>query len=128
MQTASLILVLFSAAWLLFVGGLMLFRPDDCLRWLSQMASTWRINVTELGLRGLAGAALVVRSPSSKMPEVFEIGGWFIVATSVILLLIPRRWHAAYAVWWSNKLSSAQVRLASPFSAVFGLTLAYLAI
>jgi len=103
-------------------------RPGDCLRWLSMMASTWKINATELGLRGLAGAALIVRSPSAKAPDGFEVAGWFILASSVALLLTPRRVHAAYAVWWSKKLPEAFVRSMSPITAVVGVVVIYLAI
>lgn len=128
MQIVALILVLLSSAWLVFVAWLMWKRPADCLRWLSLMATTWQINVTELGLRGLAGVALVLRSDSSKAPDLFELGGWFILVSSMVLLLVPRRWHAAYAVWWSKKFSAKNVRLVSPLSGLFGLTLAYLAL
>lgn len=128
MQFVALMLVMLSSAWLVFVAWLMWNRPADCLHWLSLMASTWQINVSELGLRGLAGVALVVRSGSSKAPDLFELGGWFVVVSSVVLLLIPRQWHAAYAVWWSKKFSANHVRILSPFSALFGLSLAYLAL
>ncbi len=128
MQFVALLGVLLASGWLALVGWLMWNRPNDCLHWLGLMASTWRINVTELGLRGLAGAALVVRSPSSKLPEQFEIVGWFVLVSSVVLILIPRRWHAAYAVYWSRKLSAKFVRLAAPLTAAFGISLGYLAI
>lgn len=103
-------------------------RPSDCLRWLGMLGSTWKINIAELGLRALAGAAVVVRSSSAKAPDGFELAGWFILVSSVALLLIKREWHAAYAVWWSKKLPENYIRLMSPITAAAGLMLIYLAI
>ena len=128
MQLGALLIIMLASVWLILVGWLMWGRPNDCLHWLSLMASTWKINVTELGLRSLSGAALVVRSPSSKMPEQLEIFGWFVLASSVVLILIPREWHAAYAVYWSKKLSAKFVRFVAPFAFASGISLAYFAI
>jgi hypothetical protein len=119
---ASAILV-GSALWLIAVGILMLVRPQLCLSVLSKTASTRRINNTEQGLRLLAGLALVVRAPFSDLPRVFEIGGWFIVVSSITLLFIPLRWHAGYAVWWANALPLWAVTPVAPLSVAAGLGL-----
>lgn len=128
MQFGALMIVVLASAWLVLVSWLMWNRPNDCLRWLGLMASTWQINVTELGLRGLVGAALVVRSASAKVPDQFELVGWFVLFSSIFLLLIPRKWHAAYAVWRSEKLSARFVKLMSPPTAALALLLTHLAI
>lgn len=128
MQYLALIGVILAGLWLVLVAGLMWFLPDRCLRWLGLMASTWRINIIELGLRGLAGLALVGRAEMSKAPTAFEISGWFIVVTSILILLTPRRLHAAYAVWWSGKLPSSFVRLMALPTAIGGALIVYAAI
>jgi hypothetical protein len=128
MQYLALIGVILAETWLVLVAGLMWFWPDRCLRWLGLMASTWRINIIGLGLRGLAGLALVGRAGLSKAPAAFEISGWFIIVSSVLILLTPRRLHAAYAVWWSGKLPSAFVRLMALPTAIGGALIAYAAI
>ena len=120
MQAASLVVIYTAALWLVAVGVFMAVRPHSALAFLRQTAATWRINIAEQGLRLLAGAALVVRAPSSKFPQVFEIGGWFIVASSVVLLLIPLRLHAGYAIWWSNALPPWAVRVIAPLSIAAG--------
>ncbi len=106
----------------------MAVRPDRCLHILSLTASNHRVNLTEQGLRLLAGIAMVVRAPLSKLPDVFEMGGWFIVATSVALMIIPLRWHSGYAVWWSKKLPFWAVRAVAPFSISAGAALVYFAL
>ena len=75
MQAAALILVMAAGAWLARAGVLMAFRPSYCLDLFERMtadleAFSWRLQVTEQGLRILAGAALIVRAPASRNPMV----------------------------------------------------------
>ena len=49
-------------------------------------------------------AALVVRAPEAITPPVFHWAGWIIVVTAVLLAILPLRWHAGYAQWWSRNL------------------------
>lgn len=127
MQVIALFIVAAAGLWLVCVALLMIVRPRDFLHFLSLTASTWRINVAEQGLRLLAGVALIVRAESSKLPILFELGGWFIVASSVLLLMVPLRWHAAYAIWWSRRLTPSIVRLIGAFAAALGMGLVYAA-
>lgn len=120
--------VLLGSLWLVFVGWLMWTRPRDCLRWLGLFASTWQINIVELGLRGATGLAMICRAPWSKVPDFFEFGGSFIVLSSLAILLVPRRWHAAYAVWWSNHLPVLVLRMLAPVTVLAGGLFAYLAL
>src|SRR5690606_2842495 len=91
-------------------------------------ASNWRLNIVEQGLRMLAGAALVVRAPDSKVPLVFEVAGWFLVASSVLILVAPIRWHGAYGRWWVGRIKPALVRLLSPLPVLAGGGLIYAAL
>jgi len=127
-QTIALILVILSGFWLYWVAWQMAVRPSVCLHWLGLMASTWRINLTELGLRALAGLAFVVRSGASKAPQFFELFGWFLFASAIVLVLVPRRWHAGYAVFWSRSLSARTVRLFALPTAAFASALIYCAL
>ena len=73
-------------------------RPQRFLNLLSLTAFSGSINNTEQGLRLLAGLAMIVRAEFSRLPGLFEIGGWFIILSSLILLVMPLRWHATYAI------------------------------
>ncbi len=110
METAALLVVAAAGLWLVATALLMALRPLSFLHVLSLTASSRRINNIEQGLRLLAGLALIIRAGDSKLPILFEVGGWFIITSSVILLVLPLRWHAAYAVWWSLKLKPWVVR------------------
>ena len=127
MDIAALIVIVTSGAWLIAVALLMALQPNRFLHLLSLTASSWRVNLTEQGLRLVAGAALVIRADVSKLPMLFQVGGWFVVASSVVLLLMPLRLHAAYAIWWSRKLTLGAVRAIAPVSGAFGAALVYAA-
>lgn len=119
--------------WLVGVAALMAARPATCIALFERMtaglqASTRRrFDLTEQGLRILAGAALIVRAPASKLPLPFEIAGWALVLTSVLILALPVRWHAAYGAWWCGRLRPTAIRLLSPVPAIVGAGLIYTA-
>ncbi len=125
---ASQSVVIFFGIWLIAVSILMFASPRTALRYLSKMASTNFINYLEISLRMIAGLALVAYSDSSKFPAIFNIFGLFVVITSAILFLVPRKWHALYSVWWSNKLKPPFVRFASAFSLAAGVFFIYAAV
>ncbi len=128
MNSAALTVIAASGVWLIAVACLMAFRPTRFLHLLSLTASSWRINLAEQGLRLVAGFALIVRADASKLPLLFEVGSWFIVGSSVVLLLMPLRWHAGYAIWWSRKLTTRSVRAIAPVSGALGAALIYAAV
>jgi hypothetical protein len=107
---------------------MMVLRPARCLDILRLTASTTRINVTEQGLRMAAGAAMMMRAPQAKLPLVFEVGGGFIAVSSLLLMIMPLRWHASYAIWWADRLPLWAVRMVAPFSVAAGLALMFFAI
>ena len=125
MAAAALIILLAASLWLIAVGLFMACRPKIMLDFLSLTASSHRVNLTEQGLRMLCGMALVIRAGSSKFPELFEVGGWFLICSSAMLMLIPLRLHAGYAKSWAHRLPHWAVRVISPFSLIAGLGLAY---
>lgn len=125
MATATQCLIILSGLWLVAVGILMLASPQAAIRYLGKAASTNFINFLELTLRGVWGLALVFSADFSRFPKFFRIFGLFVVVSTAILFFVPRRWHAQYALWWSNKLTEPQVRILSPFSLAFGAFLIY---
>jgi len=111
----------------------MALRPRDCLRLFEKMtsslaASNWRLHVTEQGLRIVAGAALIVRSPISKLPLAFEVAGCCLVMTSLVILALPMRSHASYGRWCSRWLTPLTIRVLSPIPAIVGAGIVYAAL
>ena len=125
MTTIAQWTIILAGVWLIAVAALMAASPRRALYYLAMAASTDFINYTEITLRLVAGAALVVYADHTRAPEIFRIAGWFIAATSAMLYVVPRRWHARYAVWWSRKLGPILVRSMAPFSMAAGGLLIY---
>ncbi len=132
MQTVALVIVTASGLWLVAVSLMMALRPGYCLQLFEKMASSlatsnWRLQLTEQGLRIVAGAALIVRSPLSKLPFAFEVAGWCLVITSLSILALPIRWHASYGHWLTRWLTPLTLRGLSPIPAVVGAGIIYAA-
>lgn len=133
MQTIALIVVTASGLWLVAVAFLMALRPRTSLHLLEKMtsnlaASSWRLQLTEQGLRIIAGAALIVRAPLSKLPLAFDVAGWCIVISSLFILAAPIQWHASYGRMLSRRLTPLIVRVLSPVSAIMGVGIVYAAL
>jgi hypothetical protein len=130
LQAIALIVVAAAGLWLVGVAFLMALRPRYCLRLFEKMSANlnWRLQFTEQGLRVLAGVALIARAPASKLPLVFEVAGWLLVATSLLIMVAPMRWHGAYGKWWVKRLTPLVIRILSPFPAAAGAGLIYAAL
>ncbi len=125
MTVISYWLLLLCGIWLMGVGIFIFVRPTSALDCLKKMASTNLINYTEISLRMLAGLAFLQYAGASQHPQGIYVCGWFLVVTSGILFLIPRKWHAAYAVYWSQRLSPPILKFCSPISIGFGALLIF---
>jgi len=64
------------------------------LRGFAQSAST---HYLELGIRIPVGAAFILRAPELPREPLFTALGWMIVISSLVLLVIPWRWHRQFA-------------------------------
>ena len=133
MQSIALIVVAAAGLWLVGVAHLMALRPRYCLHLCEKMSanlerSNWRLQFTEQGLRVIAGVALIVRAPASKLPRVFGVGGWLLVATSLLIMVAPIRWHGVYGRWWVKRLTPLVIRILSPTPAAAGAVLIYAAL
>ena len=134
LQVIALIVVAAAGLWLVGVAFLMVLRPRYCLHLFQKMSadllerSNWRLQFTEQGLRVLAGVALIARAPASKLPLVFEVAGWLLVATSLLIMVAPIRWHGAYGTWWVKRLTPLVIRILSLVPAAAGAGLIYAAL
>jgi len=131
-DTVALIIVTAAGIWLVAISLLMALRPRYCLQLFEKMASSltasnWRLQLTEQGLRIVAGAALIVRSPLSKLPLAFEVAGWCIVISSLLILALPIRWHGSYGHWCTRWLSPVVIRVLSPVPAIVGAGIVFAA-
>ena len=98
-MTASLasVIVLMAAVFLLCLTAAALFKPQQAVRFLHGFASSAKAHYSEISLRLITGAALVVAAPNMHFSYLFTLFGWLIIGTSVVLLLLPWRWHQRFA-------------------------------
>ena len=111
--------------FLISVGGLMLINPHKALAILRKAGSTPLINYGELIVRMIPAAAMIIAADESAYPEAFRLLGWFMIATSIVLMIIPRKWHHGYALKSADILKLTYLRFLAPLSMLFGGLIIY---
>lgn len=97
--TLALAVVVGATAYLLALGGGAFLRPESARRFLGGFASTPRAHFLELTLRVVAGAALVHSAPTMAFTQGIALFGWMLIATSLVLAILPWRFHQRFAAW-----------------------------
>lgn len=121
---AKYIVILFGI-FIIGVGILMAAYPEMARNILRKAGSTNLINYSEITLRMIPAAALIVYADFSRYPEVFKVFGWFMLATSFILYLVPRKLHYKFTLMSADALKPSFVRLLSPFTVFMGCAIIY---
>ncbi len=121
---AKWIVILFGL-FLIAAGFLMLFAPEKARATLRKAGSTNFINYAELITRMIPAVGLILYAPFSRYPLVFQVLGWFMLVTSIILCFIPRKLHHNYSMKSADILKPVYFRLISPFSFLFGSAIIY---
>ena len=124
--TISQGIVLLTGVWLIGVSLMMLATPRRALRALSAMGGSNAVHFGELGLRLLVGIAFVLAAAMSKAPMAISVIGWFLAASAVTLMILPRRWHSAYSTYWAGRIPALAVRLMAPLSVIAGVVLIWI--
>lgn len=93
----AFIIVLFAAFFLIIIALLSFIRPKVARSFLNGFAGSFKIHVTEMVLRMIAGWAIISYAPYMRFSGMFRLFGWALVITSVVLLIMPWRWHAKFA-------------------------------
>ena len=120
LATASQWLVIATGVWLIGLGVLMMIQPRQALAALGQMGGSPTVHIGEMAVRILAGVAMIFAAAASRFPVAISIIGSFLIVSALVLLLLPRRWHAAYSRWWSCHIPVTAVRLIAPMSWAMG--------
>ncbi len=93
----ALVVVVLSGVYLLALGTAALVWPAHAGRFLLGFASSRTTHFTELAVRGVVGAALVLHAPRMHLPAAFAVFGWLLLVTTVCLSFVPWRWHQRFA-------------------------------
>ncbi len=122
--TAQLTVILFGV-FIISIGILMLFNPEKALATLRKAGSTNFINYAEITFRLIPAIALVIYAPYSRYPEILKLFGLFMIATSIVLYFVPRKYHHAYSMKWAGILKQMNVRFIAPIAFIFGAAIIY---
>lgn len=117
--------VILFGLFIICVGALMLFAPKRARETLGKMASTNLINYTEITLRIIPAVGLIVYADFSKYPLAFKGFGWLMLGTSIVLYIIPRKWHHAYSRRSAEILKPLYFQLLSPVAFLIGTAIIY---
>lgn len=125
MEFVSKWMVILFGLFFIAVGFLMLFAPERARAILRKAGSTSFINYAEITIRMIPAIGLIIYADYSKFPEVFKLFGWFMLATSLVLYFVPRKWHHNYALRSADMLKPGYIRWLSLASLVFGGVIIY---
>jgi len=92
-------LVLAAAGFLVVLGGSALVRPALAKQFLGGFATTRALHFLELALRSVIGGAFIVSAPRLAFGSAIAAFGWVLLATSLLLALLPWRLHQRFAAW-----------------------------
>ncbi len=99
LDLAAFAAVLVTALYLIVLGAAALHRPDPTKRFLEGFAGSPSVHFLELGLRLVAGAAMLTSAPRMQFSALFAGFGWVLVGTTLVLAIVPWRLHRRFAAW-----------------------------
>lgn len=109
--------------FLIGVGLLMLLYPKKARNILRKAGSTNFINYAEITIRLIPAIGLILSAENSKFPDIFEVTGWFMLGTSLVLYFVPRHLHHNFSLKAADILKPVYFQLISPISILIGILL-----
>ena len=97
MEAIALAVVVLAGLYMLALGAASLVMPARASRFLLGFAASQSAHFTELLLRFVVGAAVVLSAPRMSLSGAFNFFGWVLLVTTACLLLVPWRWHRRFA-------------------------------
>ncbi len=113
------LVVLLVGVYLIALGVAAWWFPAHARRFLAGFASSALSHYLELGLRLIAGGALLLYAPQMRFSHLFELLGWVLVLTTAALVAVPWRWHHRFAQR-AVPIATAHLGLVAVASALFG--------
>lgn len=122
---AARFIVIFFGLFIISIGFLMLFKPLKARETLRKAGSTALINYGEISLRLIPATALILISEHSKFPLFFQLFGWCMLITSLVLYFISMKIHHAFSTKSADVLKPLYFQFIAPFAFLLGGFLIY---
>lgn len=113
------------AAFLALCAAAMAFTPLRARAAIAGAGATPALHFGEHLLRALVGLAFILAAGATPFTGIFQIAGSFLIATSLLIALLPRRWHIAYAQAGARLLPPPALRVLSPLPLAAAIALAW---
>jgi hypothetical protein len=97
LEFLAMVIVVLAAIYLIGLAAVSFFAPAIAAQFLDRFASSAQAHFTEMAIRLVVGGSLVVNAPRMLFSDAFLLFGWVLVITTIILLLVPWRWHHRFA-------------------------------
>jgi hypothetical protein len=117
--------VLGFGAFIIGAGLLMLLKPQRAQAIIGKAGSTNFINYAELVGRMIPATALILYADYSRFPFAFQIAGWFMLFTSLVLLSIPRKVHHQFSSTSATLIKPLYFQFISPLAFIIGGVIIY---
>lgn len=95
--TWAAVVVVFAGIYLVCLAAVALISPERAIRFFGGFASSARVHYLELGVRTMVGISLVAYAPNMAFASAFSVFGWILTLSSLVLAVVPWRWHKRFA-------------------------------
>ena len=85
------------AIFFLMLGLAALIRPSIARRFLLGFATSALKHYTELAMRFLVGASMLLVAPHSAYSSALAAFGWLLIVTTAVMAIVPWRIHRRFA-------------------------------
>ncbi len=89
--------ILLFALFLIILSGIMMVNSKWGRKFLESFASSAKAHYTEMAIRLVFGASLILHESYDHYGYYLQLLGWVVVITTIGLLVFPWRWHHKFA-------------------------------
>lgn len=97
LAVAAKVIVCAAGVYMVALGVASLVRPEVARRYLLRFASTATAHFVEMAVRVVVGASFMVHAQRLQDGRALGVVGVVLVLSSVVLLVLPWRWHQRFA-------------------------------
>lgn len=121
---AKWVVILFGIFFIV-VGILMFTSTQKIILIIKKAGTTNWINYSEITIRMIPAAGLIIYSNHSLFPILFKIMGWFMIATSLVLFFVSKEKHHKFANKYVGLIKPDYFKILAPITILIGCFFIY---